>query len=183
MSIQPKIYCDTNTLAPNIRDEPSELEALKRLRELCQSGKCSMYRSHIVLAELERTPDVEQRERLRADYELVEGILHDEKLLGVRAAFDHLGTYANCPIFSDVQDPKLFEEIYQELKRRIPNADDLQVRRDAENLSLAISNNCDVFLTRDSKTIIKPLGQWLEQRYPPLKVRLPSQILAEIEHS
>ena len=63
MSVQPKIYCDTNTLAPNICDEPSELQALKRLRELCQSGKCSMYRSHIVLGELERTPDVEQRER------------------------------------------------------------------------------------------------------------------------
>jgi hypothetical protein len=139
-----------------------------------------MYRSHIVLAELERTPDVEQREQLRADYELVEGIPHDEKLLGIRAAFDRLGTYANCPIFSDVQDPKIFEEIYQEQKRRVPRKDD---RRDAENLTQAISNNCDVFLTRDRKTIIKPLAQWLEQRYPPLKVRLPSQILAEIEHS
>jgi hypothetical protein len=52
---------------------------------------------------------------------------------------------------------------------------------DAQHLTQAICNKCDVFLTRDVKTIIKPAGRWLEQEYPPLRVRLPSQVVAEIE--
>jgi len=184
MSTQPKIYCDTSTLAPNIRDQKSlpELEALKGLRKLCQAGKITMYRSHIVRGELERTKNVELREQLKADYELLDGVLQDERLLGFHTTFDQHGGFVSYPLISDIQDPKIFEEIYQELQRRMPSAPDFQAQRDAEHLTQAICNGCDVFLTRDCKTIIEPAGQWLEQRFPPLRVRLPSQLLAEIQH-
>jgi len=181
MSGNLKIYCDTCTLAPNIEKCSAQLEALKRLRELCEAGKCSMYRSHIALAELEETKDAEKRERLRADYELVENILHDERLLGIGAAFNDLGTYANYPIISDVQDPKLFEEIYQVIKRcNKPTAKAKNLKRDAEHLAQAIFDGCDVFLTRDRKTIIRPIGPWLEYHHH-LKARTPTKIIAEIE--
>ncbi len=185
MNTRPKIYCDTSTLAPNIRDPKSlpELEALKRLRELCQAGKCPMLRSHIALRELEETKDVEQRERLKADYDLLERVLKDERLLGFSHNVDQFGGFVTCPLIQDIQDPKIFDEIYRQLKYRVSGEPDLNTRRDAEHLTQAICNDCDVFLTRDCKTIIKPLGQWLEQWNPPLKIRLPSQILADIEHS
>jgi hypothetical protein len=60
-------------------------------------------------------------------------------------------------------------------------APDFPARRDAEHLTQAICNACDVFLTRDYKTIIGPMREWLEEKYPPLKIRRPSEILAEIE--
>ena len=180
MSAPPKIYCDTCTLVPNVKNCPTELEAVKQLRKLRRAGKCSLYRSHIALGELERTKNRKQRKRLKADYKLLKGILRDEKLLGIRAVFNQFGMYANAPIFSDVQDEKVFVDIYHELKRRLPHEDDFRVRRDAEHVAQAISDNSDVFLTRDRKTIIGPLREWLEQRYL-IKVRLPSEALAEIE--
>jgi hypothetical protein len=69
-----KIYCDTSTLAPNIRDPKSlpELAALKRLRELYREGKCTLMRSHIVRGELERTPDPAIRDQLKADFDLLD---------------------------------------------------------------------------------------------------------------
>jgi hypothetical protein len=182
MSTQPKIYCDTSTLAPNIRDPHSlpELEALKRLRALREAGHCSMFRSHIVQGELERTQNAKQRELLKADFELLDGILHDQKLLGFNTTFDQLGGFVTFPLISDIQDSQMFEEIYQELKHRIPSAPDFQAQRDAEHLTQAVCNGCDVFLTRDYKTIIKPIGQWLERRFPPLRVRSPTQLLADM---
>ena len=77
MSRAPKIYCDTSTLAPNIRDPKSqpELAALEQLRLLSKEGKCVLLRSHIVRAELEKTKDPALREELKADFDLLERIL------------------------------------------------------------------------------------------------------------
>jgi len=175
---QMKVYCDTNTLAPNIRDPAClpELEALKRLRALQEAGAVVLLRSRAVLAELEKTPTPEQREKLRADYELLEHILKDEKLLGFNTQYDQYGGFISSPMVADVQDEKLCSEIYEKVKQRDPAA-----LWDARHIAQAISNGCDVFLTRDISTIIKPIGQWLERQFPPLKVRLPSQLVAEIE--
>jgi len=183
MNRVPKIYCDTSTLAPNIRDprSQSELAALKQLRVLHQQCKCTLLRSHIVKGELERTPDVSLREQLRADFDLLEGILNDEKLIGFNTVYDQYGGFTTNPLISDIQDEKIFEEIYQEMKRRVAGAADFQMRRDAEHLTQAVCNECDIFLTRDYKTIIGPMREWLETKYPPLKVRLHSEALAEID--
>ena len=54
-------------------------------------------------------------------------------------------------------------------------------QRDSEHLAQAISNRCSVFLTRDEATIINPRRDWIEEAFPPLKVRLPSELLNEIE--
>jgi hypothetical protein len=37
-----------------------------------------------------------------------------------------------------------------------------------------------VFLTRDEGSIIKPYRQWLEQRFPNLRIGLPSELLKEL---
>jgi hypothetical protein len=182
MGQQPKIYCDTSTLAPNIRDPKSlpELAALEQLRQLCKEGKCTLLRSRIVQGELERTKDAALRNQLKEDFDLLDGILHDEKLLGFNTMYDQYGGFTTNPLISDIQDPKVFDEIYQEIERRVPGALDFQARRDAEHLTQAICNECDVLLTRDYKTIIGPMREWLEQKYPPLRIRRPSELLAEM---
>jgi len=48
---------------------------------------------------------------------------------------------------------------------------------DAHPLSHAICNHCDVFLTHDIHSIVKPYRQWIEERFPKLKVFLPSELL------
>ena len=40
--------------------------------------------------------------------------------------------------------------------------------KDAEHITQAVCNNCDVFLTRDVKTIIRPHRTWLEKRLASL---------------
>lgn len=182
--MQPRIYCDTNTLAPNIRKSPQEFQALKQLRAFSQEGKCTLLRSHIVRGEIERTKNDAIREQLEADYKLLENILYDEKLLGINTVYDQFGGFTSSPLISDIQDQKLFEEIHQEImRRRVSGPAIVRTSRDAEHLAQAISNGCDYFLTRDQKTIIRPMRKWLEQRYPPIKIRKPSELVAEIGDS
>jgi len=51
-------------------------------------------------------------------------------------------------------------------------------QRDAEHLTQAVCNNCAVFLTRDKRIISG--RQWLEERFPGLKIRLPSELIADL---
>src|SRR5437899_1708910 len=97
-----KSYCDTDTLLNNIKrheDEPKAQEELAAL-ELLLAGRgdgYSMYRSHVALAELEKTADQQHREKLRADYEALDRIPNDEKLIGFHNQMDHLGTVSVGP--------------------------------------------------------------------------------------
>ncbi len=164
-----KIYCDTSTLPHNIRhaDEKSqgELAALKQLAE-----KYSMFGSRVVLRELISTTEQTQRDYLIVDYQALEPIPKDEKLLGFYTQTDQYGGCITNPMISDVQDERLREELTQHgLKLR-----------DAEHITQAVCNGCDVFLTRDERTIINPHRAWLETRFPTLKVRLPSELLVEL---
>jgi hypothetical protein len=93
--------------------------------------------------------------------------------LGIHTQTDQYGGFVSSPLISDVQDEALRDEL---INRGL-------TRRDAEHITQAICNGCDVFLTRDEGTIIKPHGQWLESRFPGLKVWLPSQLLAFITAS
>jgi hypothetical protein len=74
---------------------------------------------------------------------------------------------------SDVQDDALCQELEQ---RGLG-------RTDAQHITQAVCNACDVFLTRDRKTIINPHRAWLESRFPGLKIRLPSELVAELRRA
>lgn len=164
-----KISCDTNTLPHNIpgADQKSQMElaAVKQLGE-----KYNMFRSHLVDYELMNTKDESHRNKLAADSKALDPITNDEKLLGYQTQTDPYGGFVTCPIISDVQNESLRDEL---IKHGLP-------QRDAEHITQAICNDCDVFLTRDVKTIIKPHGQWLEERFK-LRVWQPSQLLKFLE--
>jgi hypothetical protein len=165
-----RIYCDTDTLLSKVRqtDEKSkrELSALRKLLNGRQSGNYQMVRSGVSLRELSATGLDALRQALLADYAALDPIANDEKVLGFHTQYDRLGGFVSNPIVSDVQDEPLRGQL---VERGLS-------RRDAEHLAQAISNRCSVFLTRDERTIIKPHRDWIEKTFPPLKVRLPSEL-------
>ena len=80
---------------------------------------------------------------------------------------DTYGGFVTYPLISDVQDETLRKEL---MARGLK-------QRDAEHLTQAVCNDCDVFLTRDEKSIIKPHRKWLQNRFPKLKIMRPSELL------
>ena len=161
MAVLVKVYGDTNTLPDNTRD-PDELAALERLR---LDRRVAWFTSHLVHHEAAKTPDEGKRSRLVGQHADRQPVPKDAKLLGFRVQIDRY-TCLNSPMISDVQD----ETVRAELMTR-----GLE-QRDAEHITQAVCNDCDVFLTRDSRTIIKRHRPWLEQRFPNLIVRLPSEL-------
>ena len=164
-----KIYCDTSTLPENIRGADAksqkELTALKELQELGV-----MLGSRIVRYEVMNTKDENKRNQLLAEHAALKPIDNDEKLLGIHTTTDQYGGFVSYPMISDVQDEAIRAEL---IERGLE-------QKDAEHITQAVCNNCDVFLTRDENTIINPHREWLHQRFPNLKVWLPSELLASI---
>jgi hypothetical protein len=161
-----KICRDTNTLPGNIRGE-TELAAIMELEKL----GLTMFGSHIGRYEAMNSKDENKRRELVNQHDRLEKTPKDEKLLGFNVVTDHLGGFVCSPIISDVQDEQVRAELMQ---RGIE-------QRDAEHIAQAVANDFDIFLTCDKNTIINPHGKWLEQRFPKLKVLLPSELLAFIQ--
>jgi hypothetical protein len=83
---------------------------------------------------------------------------------------DQYGGSISYPLVADCQDETHRREL---LEHGVES-------NDAEHLTQAVCNAFEVFLTRDEATIIKPHRQWLERRFPNLKIRLPSELLNEL---
>jgi hypothetical protein len=90
------------------------------------------------------TKNESRRKTLVGEHEEREPLPQDERMVGFNALSDPSGGFIGFPIFSDVQDEKLRDELMEH------GLD----RRDAEHITQAVCNNCDVFLTRDVKSII-----------------------------
>jgi predicted nucleic acid-binding protein len=82
---------------------------------------------------------------------------------------DPFGGFVTNPLVSDVQDERLVEKLEKQLGLPKP---------DAQHLAQAISNNADVFLTRDEEHFISQRATIEAQL--KIKIRLPSEVLAEI---
>ena len=138
------------------------------MRELWESP--DLFGSHLVEYEAANTKDDTRRQSLIVEFKALRPVSKDQKLLGFNTVFDQYGGFVCSPMISDVQDESLREEL---MHRGL-------AQRDAEHVTQAICNDCDVFLTRDEKSIIKPHRAWLEERFPGFKVRLPSELLEEL---
>ena len=106
-----------------------------------------------------------------AEHAALKPILKDEKLLGFNATSGPYGGFTCHPIIADVQDETIRNELI---------AKGLEPR-DAEHITQAVCNNCDVFLTRDEKSIIIPHREWLENRFPKLKIMRPVALVAFLD--
>jgi hypothetical protein len=164
-----KIYCESSTLPENIRgaDAKSQRE-LNAVRELQVLGIGAMFGSRIVYYEVMKTKDESRRNQLLVEQAACKQIPKDERPLGSQIVTDQYGGFVDSPLVSDVQN----EDIRAELITRGLK------QTDAEHITQAVCNDCDVFLTRDQDTIINRHREWLHQRFPNLKVWLPSELLA-----
>jgi predicted nucleic acid-binding protein len=164
-----KIYVDTSCLRSNIRHPDAksqkELAALEKLAE-----RYSLFGSRLALREAATTAEKTQRDSLILDYKALEAIPKDERVLDFNSQSDQYGGFISYPLIADCQDETLREELIEHGLEP----------KDAEHLTQAVCNDCEVFLTRDEDTIINPHRQWLEQRFPNLKIRLPSELLNEL---
>ncbi len=163
-----RIYCDTDTLPHNIRHDDKktqgELAALKRLAE-----EQLLFGSLEVRREVMKTRKQSQQDNLIVDYKALKPITKDERVHGFHTQTDQFGGFITQPLISDVQDEALRNELVNRgLKLN-----------DANHITQAVCNNCDVYLTRDEDTIIKPHRAWLEIRLG-IKIRLPSELLEEL---
>jgi hypothetical protein len=163
-----KIYCDTSVLPENIHGDDQELRAVQELQKL---GILDMHGSHLVRYEAMNTKDESKRNQLLAEHAELKPISKDEKLLGIQTTTDPYGGFVSYPMISDVQDEGIRAEL---IARGLE-------QRDAEHITQAVCNDCDVFQTRDKNTIINPHRDWLHQRFPKLKVWLPSELLAHVK--
>jgi hypothetical protein len=161
MDTELKIYGDTNTLLGNIPS--NELAALK---QLLSDKRLKWFASHIVRHEAMNTKDESKRNMLVGEHEARTPVEQDEKIVGYNAQTDHTGGFIGFALISDVQDENLRAELIEHGLEP----------KDAEHITQAVCNDCNVFLTCDVKTIIKPHRTWLEKRFPKLKVRLPSDL-------
>jgi len=167
-----RTYVDTSALPSNIRrhsGDPKAQADLAAYEELAK--RFPMFGSRIVGYEADMTKDQTQRRSLIIDFKALEPIQKDERLLGFNYVEDPYGGFVCSPLISDVQD----ETLRQELMER-----GLQ-QRDAEHITQAVCNNCDVFLTRDEKSIIIPHREWLENRFPKLKIMRPVALVAFLD--
>jgi hypothetical protein len=175
MSDPVKIYCETSTLEGNVRqDTPEVMEAkaaIQALKKIHADGLIKFYGSRVNLREVGNTKDATRRAGLTADYQELAPILKDERVLGFSAQYDQLGGFISNVIVSDTQDEKMRDSI-------ISIGID---QKDAEHLTQAICNDFDYFLTRD-QGIIRYRDQ-IETKFPPIKIRTPPELLAELRSS
>jgi predicted nucleic acid-binding protein len=167
METQLKIYCDTNTLPGNADVEKEESKALQQLQSI---EGLKWITSNRVRNEAVKTKDESKRSRLLGEHKERELVPKDEKIVGYNLQPLLYGGFVGFTLIADVQDEAMRSEL---ISRGLS-------RSDAEHVTQAVCNDCDVFLTRDKKSIITPHREWLETRFPTLKVRLPSELLVEL---
>ena len=138
-----KVYFDTNTISPNIEQDPTEQNALEELRQRAKKAELGIVEmsSNVALRETEKTRDEERRQELRKDYSRLTPVTKDERVLGSHSQSDQYGGLVSYPLVSDVQD----EDILSELFKLGFDKNDGHDRHDAQHLTQAICNECDIF--------------------------------------
>lgn len=167
-----RIYCDTDTLLHNTKrhaDQPdvrTELNALTVLLNKHTAGEITLFRSRVNLRELQATENAAQSRSLLSDYEALQPVPFDERHYGNSdEVVDPWGSVISSPLVSDVQDEKMLAQL-QGLGLK---------PKDAEHITQALCNSCEVFLTRDEDSIIK-IRNRIETRFPDIKILKPSEL-------
>jgi hypothetical protein len=169
-----KILCDTDTLLNNIRGPAAEDDrrALEHLLDMHARGHLVLFRSEVNVTEVNEyhaytDKDKARREELEADILALEPVSKEEGLMGGQCVPDPrtFAFVSNPP--SDLGPVALKDCAAQGIDYR----DTLHILRAAENA-------CDVLLTRDGG--ILGCCAWLEHRFSGLKIRKPSELIAEL---
>jgi hypothetical protein len=136
-----KVYLDTNLIGSNRYQQPEEAEALSAL-EKRQDIEWRI--SQRVTNEAERHPDEEARARLKLEADRLAKVRVDHQVQRFQAQSDQYGGLSAFPLVDDAADRSIFESLVQIGLTRV----------DAQHLTNAIYERCDVFLTRDEHSIL-----------------------------
>jgi len=161
-----RVYLDNNLLGPNAEDYKDEADALRRI-EAGRSGERWLLEwvvSRRTANELEKTRDVVRREALRAAYTAATILEDDHTVKGFNDIDLGRWGYISNPMVADVPDEGLFAAL-REMGLDV---------MDARHLTVAIHNDCDVFLTMDG-VLLKQRAS-ITARYPRIDVLTPSQL-------
>lgn len=170
-----RIYYDTNITSGRIlrdlKPDP-EMEALDALEKLHAAGTLKRVSSKWFRIEQARAKDPTKRAVLEAQDHEMSCVQQDHRLLG----FSHqdlgqLGFIAS-PIITDIVDDAVFEKL-----RAAGLAE-----TDAFHVMCAITGNCDVFVTVDTKDIL-PKRAAVEASCPQILIRRPTELLADLRAS
>lgn len=129
-----------------------------------------MIRSNVVLREIEKTSDTKLRDHLVSDFLKLAPVQLDEKVHGFSNELDQYGGHISNPLVSDVQDEQMVTELLNIIKQR----------KDAEHLTQAICNKCDIFLTLDGELLKK--AEELTRKFG-IRVLSPSQLAEEMGYA
>jgi predicted nucleic acid-binding protein len=161
------VHPDTCLLKGYAEQDKTEMNATKKLWK-SKTVSIDWQSSRRVSEEIRRVKSRKQRRRLEKNYGKLNVHSQDHEVRGFFNSIDSTGACTCNPMVADVPNSMVFDRL-KEIGLKTS---------DAKILTVAIHNNCDVFLTRDFRTILR-LRKEIEASFP-IKLRKPSELLEEI---
>ena len=167
MKTRLSVHPDTCLLKGYAEEDKMEMRATRKLWKNTQLH-IDWQSSRRVSEEIRRVKSRKQRRRLERNYGKLNVLSQDHEVQGFFNSLDSTGACTCSPMVADVPS----STVYEGLKKI-----GLKVN-DAKILTVAIHNDCDVFLTRDFRTILR-LRREIEAAFS-IRIRKPSELLEEI---
>ena len=163
-----RVYGDHNTVPSQITDTTNASDRAALMR-LIPDARLTWVWSGIGLLEANAAPEA-LAAALNREYGLRVRVEKDERL--VHFNFQDSGSRGFIGFFSmaNVQNDELCKELM----------DNCIHERDAQHITQAVCNNCDVFATCDVRLTRPKRRAWLKFRFPSLRVLRPFELEAEL---
>jgi hypothetical protein len=165
----PTGYLDTNLVSGLVKEDlgTTELEAFRDVLRLRKRGHIDFRTSSVTAEELNRIPP-----EVRNRHEDIYMLLDDIPLVAEQIPVPRIVQPVRAGRPMTITPAVLEEGMLTRLKAILPD------ENDARHIYQAVRNGIDYFVTRDERTIIRHAADI--ETVAGIKVRLPSQLLAEL---
>jgi predicted nucleic acid-binding protein len=171
-----KVYLDNVIVSGMIRGDlqpPKEMAAVHSLAKADEKGQIEIYTSRWSWTEQERTSDELIRVKLKESRGKIEVVPDDHRVLGFWNQEDpRSGTVSVNPMVTEIVDERLFSDLK---KAGISDGD-------ARHLMYAIHNECDRFVTLDTRDLL-PKRLDLAPLCRATEIVTPSELATELSAS
>lgn len=159
-----KLYLDTMLVSHKVKKEQlADAAAFEKVEDAHAAGTIQQVTSEVVAREIARLP-ADRRDKLMPAYYTMDKVQMIEAQItrGYCAQTDPYGGFTSWAIVDDQPTWSRLRQIGLD-------------SADAHHVMVAIETGCDVFLTCDRRTILNPHRQSIEQMYPSIKLRTPTE--------
>lgn len=166
---QGRVYLDTViTSGRVIRDlqPPEEMAAVEQIERFHAEGCIKIVTSKMSGIEQARTTNPVVRATLAEHANEVSVVPNDHRLLGFNTVDQGRYGFISSPLISDIVDEDLFAKLTAAGLRDA----------DAKHVMYAIANNCQFFVTLDTRDLL-PLRSAVEAVCPSIRIVRPSEFL------